>query len=137
PWVLIAGVLLGLGLVELSIRATQRRAQAERAPAAPGGAVAHAPSTDASAAAPTTKVSAGISGRVSLPGGKPAAGVGVFAEPGGAETRTDAAGRLHLDIPEGTIVRIHAHHSDVRLGSAAAPAAAARPSLPPPPPATP
>jgi len=117
PWVLLAGVLLGVGLVELSIRATQRRAQTERAAAAPGGPVVQAPSTGGSPAAPATNVSAGISGTVSLPGGKPAAGIGVVAEPGGAEARTDAAGRFHLDVPDGTTVRIHAHHSDVGFGS--------------------
>src|SRR5262249_41495563 len=106
PWIILAAVLLGVGLVELSLRATQRRVFA--APAPDAGAVA----TGNPAAAGT-----GISGVVRLPSGAPAAGIGVYAEPGGQETRSDTSGTFHLDVPDGTIVRLHAHHSDIGFGS--------------------
>src|SRR5262249_43885312 len=105
------------GLVELSIRATQRRAQTERAAAAPGGPVVQAPSTGGAAAAPAAHAPAGMSRAGALPGGDAAGGTGGVAAAGGAEGRADGAGRFHLDVPDGTTVRIHAHHSDVGFGS--------------------
>jgi len=106
PWIVVAAVLLGVGLVELSLRATQRRALA--APAPDAGAVA---------AGKPAAAGTGISGVVRLASGAPAAGTAVYAEPGGQETRSDTSGAFHLDVPDGTAVRLHAHHSDIGFGS--------------------
>jgi len=106
PWIALAGVLLGVGLVELSMRAGQHRALG-------------APPPDAGPTGPGSPAAGGtgVSGVVRLPSGAPAAGIAVYAEPSGQETRTDAAGAFHLHIPDGGIVRLHAHHSDIGFGS--------------------
>jgi hypothetical protein len=116
PWVALAAVLLSVGVFEITMRAAERRAQ-EAKESRPAGRVA----------------SAGISGVVRLANGSPAPGIGVYAEPGGQETRSDARGAFHLDIPDGAIVRLHAHHSDIGFGSveAVAPTTAATVTLQP------
>ena len=108
PWVALTAGLLAVGGVEISMRAAQRPAVADAGAAResrPPGATAVGPSAP------------GISGVVRLPDGAPAVGIGVFAEPGGQETRTDVRGAFHLDLPDGSLVRVHAHHSDVGFGS--------------------
>jgi hypothetical protein len=125
PWVALAAVLLSVGVVELSVRAAQHRAAEDQSvifgivntPAADAGSVDGGRDSGVTPGASPGPAAAGISGVVRLPGGGPAAGIGVFVEPAGQETRTDAKGAFHLDLPDGSIVRVHAHHSDVGFGS--------------------
>jgi hypothetical protein len=105
PWVAGAVVLLALGLLEL--RAHRRTATtAERGSTGPAAMVR-----------PLARPAA-VVGRVLGTNGRAATGVTVVAAPGGVEARTGDDGRFRLEVEDGSMVRLEAHHSDLGWATA-------------------
>jgi len=109
PALVIVAVMLVLGIWELRFHRP-----APISPVPDRGTGSAAPPS-APAGPPVRQ--AGVEGRVLAPDGKPASEVTVLAEPAGIEARTATDGRFRLQLPEGSTVRLEAHHSDLGFAS--------------------
>ena len=113
PWIAAGTVLLVLGLWEL--RAHRK---------APAGAPGSSPLESRRAAGQPPAVGrpeprrAGVEGRVLTGDGRGAPGVTVVALPGEGEARTRDDGSFRLEVAEGSVVRLQAHHSDLGYATA-------------------
>ena len=106
PGLVIVAVMLVIGVWELRFH---------RPAAVPEGGTASA-GAPSMPAGPAVR-QAGVEGRVVSPDGKPAPEVTVVAAPAGVEARTGSDGRFRLQLPEGSTVRLEAHHSDLGFAS--------------------
>lgn len=123
PWVAGALVLLAVGLWELQTRrhktssapaiSTVAGSESSRIP----GSSPPLPGPGPAPRRPDAPTGA-ISGRVLTGDGRPAAGVTVVAAPEGIEARTGDDGQFRLDVQQGNLVRLEAHHSDLGFATA-------------------